>query len=207
MLKISGDLMKLNNGLESKYEVTKPGINSSIEVVEKFYEKKGKDRYFYSETYIGEDGKVVIEAESILGVDVANNITPEESSLKLKYISNDEEKCEDLISNRVILINPYSEDGNVRFYVAKNINNSEIQDLTFAFPTNVDYRQQLYNLYFGLISVKELDKQMLLLAGVDEQLIPEKIGMFDAFKFIENYSKSQVMMDSSKQLQKQAIKK
>lgn len=202
MIKISADL-KVDSGLVSEYKVTKEGVNSSIEVVEKFYEKNERDRYFYSETYTGEDGKVIIEAESVLGTDVANNITPEESSLKLKYFSNEKEESEDLISNRIILINPYIEEGNVRFYVAKSINNGEIKDLTFAFPPNVDYRQQLYNLYFGLISVKGIDKQMISLAGVDEELIPEKIGMFDASKFIEYYSKKQIKKES----QKQAIKK
>lgn len=206
MIKISGDV-KVDNGLSSEYIVTKDGVNNSIKVVEKFYEKKGKEKYFYSEIYDGKDGKVTIEAESVLGIDTCDNITPEESSLRIEFVSYDENKKDDVISNRIILINPHSEQGNVRFYVAKNIDNTGIQNLTFAFPTNVDYRQQLYNLYFGLIAVKGIDNQLVTLAGLDEELIPEKIGIFDASSFIANYGIRQIKKDSLKELKKRTTKK
>ena len=199
--------------LTANYSITSSDSSSVITVIERFYSRNDVDMYSYTERYKGDNGVVVINSDSVLGTDLTGNIAPASTTLSIEYYSNEtlktakEEKKEatpDIsATNRITLFEPYfSNKENIRFYAAKKQINGDVLDLTFAFPTNSDFRQQLYNLYYGLISINKIDREMITTAGVDEDIMPEKIGIFDAASYIKSYSQKQIKKEEAKELKK-----
>lgn len=211
-ISINGDI-RSKNGLTTNYTISSVDSNSTITIIERFYSRNEKDFYSYSERYNGENGLVVVSADSELGIDLTGNIGPQRTEMKVEYFKNEtieqakENKCEakaDVSTSNVINLIPmyHSKLENIRFGVEKTKKNGEKKYFTFAYPTDPDFRQQLRNLFHSLVAVSPVEYGIISLASMDHDIMPEEIGVFDANKYVNSYNMKKIETN-----QKQAIKK
>ncbi len=212
---IDGDL-RGKDYLSTYYSITSPDSSSLITVVERFYSRNEDDMYSYIERYKGEYGVTELSCETKLSADLTGNIVPTDGVLKFEFFRNsDIEEAKrnhtEAISSvsttsRINLIPKYfSDKENIRFSVQRTKRNGETLDLTFAYPTDPDFRQQLRNIFNSVIAVNKLESSIIEIACMDNDIMPEDIGVFDATRYVSGYNKKYVTRTSSKD--KQAIKK